>query len=464
MGLGQSLVWQNAYGGPNDDAGYAISITHDSSFIVAGYTTSFGAGAGDVFLLKINSNGDTLWTRTFGGSSTDVGWSVDATTDRGFIIAGETQSFGYGGSDIYVIRTDSVGNILWSRTFGGTRDDAGRAIKQTSDGGYIIAGHINDSAGVGGSVFVLRLSPQGDSLWSRAIMPQGSSKAFSVVQTLDGGYVVAGSVVFGLPVGYIVRLNQSGDSLWSRTISGGDGASLSEVQLTSDGGFVTVGSSAFPYWYLTVTKWTSQGTMQWSRLYPSPLSPPSDARGRGIKQLADGGYIVCGIASTFTPTSKVFVLRLTSQGDTLWTKVFGTGNLNHGNSIVAPQTTEYLIAGSTTSFGSGGFDVYVLRLSTITGVQDDSGEPVPTSSHLRQNYPNPFNSSTVIEFALPKRVFVDLRVFDVLGREIAILVHGERLAGSHRIQWHAGNLPSGLYLCKLRAGEFLQTRKILLLR
>ena len=133
-------LWTRTYGGIGWDRGYGLEQTLDGSYILAGYTTSFGAGGEDVYLIKTDANGDTLWTRTYGGASYDRGFAIRQTNDNGFIIVGMTYSFGSGQGDVYLIKTDSLGNQLWTQTYGGDSVDYGTSVQQTSDNGYVVVG------------------------------------------------------------------------------------------------------------------------------------------------------------------------------------------------------------------------------------------------------------------------------------------------------------------------------------
>ena len=141
--------WERTYGGSDDDEGYSVAQTSDGGYIVAGRTRSFGAGEYDVYLVKTDGLGDTIWTRTYGGGGEDLGYSVALTSDGGYIVAGYTGSFGAGG-DVYLVKTDAVGDTILTRTYGGSSDDWGYSVAQTSDGGYIVAGR-TASFGAGGS-------------------------------------------------------------------------------------------------------------------------------------------------------------------------------------------------------------------------------------------------------------------------------------------------------------------------
>ncbi len=141
--------WEKTYGGAENDAGHFIQKTHDGNFIIVGFTESFGAGGKDVWLLKVNEQGDTLWTRTYGGPADDVGNKVRLTSDNGFIIAGYTKSFGAGMADVYLVKTDEYGDTLWTRTYGDSLDDVGNSVVEDDSSGFLVVGyHINSPEGL----------------------------------------------------------------------------------------------------------------------------------------------------------------------------------------------------------------------------------------------------------------------------------------------------------------------------
>jgi hypothetical protein len=153
--LGNEL-WTEWYGGSSDDRAYSLQETQDGGYVVAGCTESYGAGGADVWLIRTDGAGSQLWSRTFGGPQDDGAFSVQETQDGGFIIAGYTQSYGAGGADVWLIRTDSSGAELWSQTYGGTGEDVGNSVRQTSDGGYVVAGNTTSYGAGGTDVYLIR--------------------------------------------------------------------------------------------------------------------------------------------------------------------------------------------------------------------------------------------------------------------------------------------------------------------
>jgi uncharacterized repeat protein (TIGR02543 family) len=192
-------LWSNTFGSTNDCSGNSVLQTSDGGFIIAGYIQSSGAES-DVYLIKTGPTGNTMWTKTFGGNDTDVANSVQPTSDGGYIIIGNTKSFGLGGSDIYLIKTDASGNQSWAKTFGSGNDDFGNSVRQTSDGGFIIAG----TASTSGAGYFIKTNASGTQLWARTY----GKSTISAQQTADGGYILISSEDSGT---YLIKTDENGN-------------------------------------------------------------------------------------------------------------------------------------------------------------------------------------------------------------------------------------------------------------
>jgi len=208
-------VWYKTYGENEWAGGYSVQQTSDGGYIIAGWTWSFGADD-DAYLIKTDANGNTVWTKTFGGSDQDVGYSVQQTSDGGYIIAGWTDSFGAGMLDVYLIKTDANGNTVWTKTFGGSEWEEGNSVQQTSDGGYIIAGY-TESFGAGESdVYLIKTNANGDTIWTKTYGGTNDDEGYSVQQTSDGGYIIAsGTNSFGAGESdvYLIKTDANGNTL-----------------------------------------------------------------------------------------------------------------------------------------------------------------------------------------------------------------------------------------------------------
>jgi TolB-like protein len=208
------ISWAKTYGGTSGDGAFSLQQTSDGGYILAGYTRSFGAGGSDAFLVKTDANGNVIWAKTYGGTSDDLFYNFLQTSDGGYILAGSTSSFGAGGSDVFLVKTDANGNIIWAKTYGGTSSDGAFSVQQTSDGGYILAG-FTYSFGAGGSdVFLIKTDANGNIIWAKTYGGTGGENATSVLQTSDGGYILAGETnSFGAGGGdaFLIKTDENGD-------------------------------------------------------------------------------------------------------------------------------------------------------------------------------------------------------------------------------------------------------------
>ena len=189
-------AWNQTFGGTFDDEAWSVQQTEDGGYILAGQTWSYGAGGCDVWLIKTDPNGSELWNKTFGGSSPDYAYSIDQTEDGGYILAGYTESFGAGGFDVWLIKTDTNGYELWNKTFGGgTSNEMARAVQQTTDGGYILAGYKGSNGLESLDVWLIKTDTNGYELWNKTIGGSDKDYATSAQQTTDGGYILAGKTM-----------------------------------------------------------------------------------------------------------------------------------------------------------------------------------------------------------------------------------------------------------------------------
>lgn len=238
---GDSL-WTKKYGGSANDLGFSMCKTNDGKFIITGKTESFGAGGMDIYLLKVDSDGDSLWAKTYGGLEDDEAGSVRMTSDGGFIIAGTTESFGIVLSDIYLIRTNSNGDTVWTRMYGDTEDNEGRTAFQTGDGGFVIVGSAFSNSGWDHDVYLIRTDSNGDTLWAKKFGGLGDDEARDAQLAEDGGYIIAGSIEGHEDV-YVIRTDPNGDTLWTKRCGGNNEECAYAIQQTTDGGYIIAGST-----------------------------------------------------------------------------------------------------------------------------------------------------------------------------------------------------------------------------
>lgn len=205
------------------DEGQAITEAKDTSgYVGVGYTNSYGAGNYDVYVIKYRYNGTIAWTKVIGGNLLDKGYDIQTVSDGGYIITGETKSFGAGGSDVYLIKLNAAGNILWTSTYGTNGDDIGYSVKQTLDGGYIITGYteIGDTIPFGKNVYLIKTDPSGNKIWSYAYGGNNNEEGHSVIQLTDSSYAICGftnSYGNGNDDDYLLKVTANGTLTWAHT-------------------------------------------------------------------------------------------------------------------------------------------------------------------------------------------------------------------------------------------------------
>jgi regulation of enolase protein 1 (concanavalin A-like superfamily) len=404
-------LWTKTFGGINAEKGNCVQQTTDGGFVIVGSTNSFGAGEDDIWIIKTNVNGDTIWTKTYGGNTGEEGYSVQQTNDGGYIIVGYTDSFGSGEDDVWLIKTDENGDSLWAKTFGGSGDEGGFSVEQTDDGGYIIAGYTTSFGAGEEDVWLIKTDANGDTLWTQTFGGSWYDCAHSVQQTTDGGYIIAGEIGIipksGAPAVWLIKTDTSGDTLWNKIL------------------FII--SSA-----------------------------------HSVQQTTDGGYIITGYKGAID--SDVWLIKTDENGDTLWTKTFGGILWDDGYSV--QQTTDggFILTGRTQSFGAGEEDVLLIKTAPDPSYINQDIDIIPLDFSLHQNYPNPFNPITKIRYSIPQASNVVIKVFDILGNEIETLLDEEKPVGTYELSWCAESLPSGVYFYQLIAGDYIQTRKMILIK
>jgi nicotinamide riboside kinase len=230
------------------DRAYSVQQTSDGGYIVAGSTRSFGAGRHDIILIKTDANGNRIWAKTYGGTEDDRAYAVQQTSDGGYIVAGSTRSFGAGRDDIILIKTDANGNRIWAKTYGGTEDDRAYAVQQTSDGGYIVAGSTRSFGAGRHDIILVKTDANGNRIWAKTYGGTEDDRAYAVQQTSDGGYIVAGSTRSfsgGRDDIILIKTDANGNIIWAKTYEGTDDDMdrAYAVQQTSDGGYIVAGST-----------------------------------------------------------------------------------------------------------------------------------------------------------------------------------------------------------------------------
>ena len=313
--------WAKTFGGSNRDAGEAVILSTDGGYVIVGWTESYGAGSWDVYLIKTDTSGKETWSKTFGGTYQEEGRSVQQTSDGGYIIAGTKDSSP--SSDVLLVKTDASGNQVWAQTLGTADTDHGYSVQQTSDGGYIITGEAY-SFGTKYDVLLIKTDALGTQTWTKTFGGSGTDLAQSVQPTSDGGYIIAGSTdSYGAGGGdaYLVKTDADGNQVWAKTFGGAGGDGASSVRQTSDGGYIVAGAT--------------------------------DSYGQGNGDL--------------------WLVKTDASGNETWSSAAGGADTDWGSSVQPAAGGGYVVCGTTMSYGAGGSDVWLVWT-------DEEGRPAMSSS------------------------------------------------------------------------------------
>ncbi len=317
-------AWDVTFGGPANDSAASVQQTSDGGYIIAGTTSSWGAGGTDAWLIKTDYKGTRLWDRTFGGKGDDSAASVQQTSDGGYIIVGTTSSYGAGiyyhtnGTNAWLIKTDANGNLIWDRTFGGQANDSAASVQQTSDGGYIIAGTTSSyGAGIyyhtnGTNVWLIKTDYKGTRLWDRTFGGTGYDSAACVQQTSDDGYIIAG--------------------------------------ITS-----SYGAGGTDAWLI---KTDANGNRLWDKTFGGTGYDSAAC----MQQTKEGGYIIAGTTTSYgAGGTDAWLIKTDANGTRLWDRTFGGPANDSAASVQQTSDGGYIIAGTTSSYGAGGTDTWLIK-------------------------------------------------------------------------------------------------------
>lgn len=369
-------LWTATFGGVLSDTAYSVCETSDGGYVVAGVTNSFGAGLMDVYLVKTNANGDTLWTKTYGGINSDEAWSVCETSDGGYILGGFTYSSGAGENDFWLVKTDSAGDTLWTGTYGGSSYDRAYIVQQTSDGGYILAGYTWSFGAGDADGYLVKTDSLGDTLWTKVYGGTARDWFISAFETADNGYIISGTTYsFGLGDAdfWLMKADENGVTVWERFYGAANTADSGYVaQQTSDGGYVTVGTTGeigleSDAWLI---KTDALGDTLWSRTYGGGAPDAAYA----VHETSDGGYILSGATDSYGAGDRdVYLIKTDANGDTLWTTTYGGTNADGGALLQICSDGGYIIPGYTSSFGEGGSDFYLVKTKPMLELTSPNG-------------------------------------------------------------------------------------------
>jgi len=363
------ILWTKTYGGTKPEHPNCILKTNDGHYFIVGYTQSFTSGDYNVYLLKIKNDGDTLWTKMYGGYGNEDGKEIIATSDGNYVIVGASNSIDYANYDMHLIKIDPDGNKIWEKYYGGPNYESARSVKECADGGFIVAGKT---------------------------IPTGSSKA---------------SI-------RIVKTNAAGDTSWTKTLSGGSSSYEAKFILANNDGTYTLcidDSSAGRDSDIKVIKLSANGTKTIDKIYGGLDKDIC----KMMQPTADGGYIIAGISRSFGwDNPEYWILKLDANCDSMWTNHFGS--IGHEHAYAARETADggYIVIGHTRSY-SPNTQIMFIKLNKYGKYNLVSVESLALNANFNI-YPNPTNGllNINLESLELSDMSLTFKVRNALGQEI----------------------------------------------
>ncbi len=467
LSLHAQITFERTYGGTGYDNGSSVLQTDNGGYLIAGSTNSFGAGGDDMYLIKTDAHGETAWTRTYGGTGDDGARSVQRAVDGGFVTAGSTKSFGAGHTDFYLVKIDTGGDTTWTKAVGDTNFDYFCSAKQTFDSGYVLVGSTTVYNRV--YVYLIKTDARGDTQWIRSYGSGAFNQGSSVLQTSDSDYVIVGYDYFpggGSQGAILLRVNADGDYEWGVHYGGGGDDQCMDVDLTADGGCIIAGwTKSFGAGKSDVflIKAGADGGPLWSKTFGGDSS---DA-GYSVQQTLDGGYIIAGYtASSGAGSNDVYLVRTDANGDMLWARTYGGASNDYAASVQQAADGGFIIVGTTYSFGAGNSDVYLIKTDSLgLAVGETHASPARPQALPLFCEPNPFRTKTAISLQPNADSQARLAVFDASGR----CVRRFTVNRTPCVVWNGTDelgrpLPSGAYFVRVGAGNGHATTRVVLQR
>lgn len=358
------VTWRRSYGGYDSDRAACVRQTVDGGYILAGSTGSFGHGSGDMYAIRLDDLGDPLWSRTFGGVGVDIGVSCRELSD-GFVFAGTTTTGEHGGYDLFLVRTDADGGVLWQRSYGSASWDLCNAMEVLTDG-FVLAGISYGFDTPLGAAYVVRTDLLGDTIWTRQFHTAFPSECSGISLSSDGGFILAGSVgtATDLTDGFLTKLSSAGDEVWS-SFPGGDSTDyLISVVESPSGDIVACGGthSVNPFMQVYIVGSSSAGVLQWEQF----IGSVADAAGTEIRNGPNSGYVFTGYNTLNLGTRDMILTTIDASGQFQIGNNFGDGEPADGYSVDQTDDGGFVVAGWCENYGPGS-DPYTSSKRTATG-------------------------------------------------------------------------------------------------
>jgi len=337
-------LWRKNLGGDEGDylSTFTYAPTADNGVVVAGTSWSYSNGENDMLVYKLDASGNKEWRKNYGGELAEVPNGIIQTRDGGYLLMGQSDSYGAGDVDFLTYKLDASGNKQWRKGYGGASYDYGYAVAEMPDGGYVLAGYgasyVHMTGGIpfekgspSNDVLVYRIDAAGAKLWRKNLGGTGGDNGYGVAATGDGGCIVIGRTYSYTHGGYdilVYKLDETGAKQWRKNYGSADNERGWSVQQTADGGYVLAGygDSGEGDYDMVVYKVDAAGTKQWRKYYGGENSDYAYV----VYQTADGGYFIQGETHSYGLNGDLLAYRLAADGTKLWRKNYGGANQEWG--------------------------------------------------------------------------------------------------------------------------------------
>ncbi len=456
-------AWVTNMGWEERDYANAVTGTHDNGLIVVGGTDSYAEPYTYYILLyKTDSKGDTLWTRVYGKDKGNGGIDIDTTNDGNYIVLAFTNDIDNGSSNFYLLKIDDSGDTLWTREYRSESLDSPKSVHTTSDGGFICCGRIMSFEDYNQQAYIVKMASDGAVEWSKIYGGEREELAYKAREQDNNHYLVAArSNSFNLETqsGWLLKLDKNGDTLWSRIILPDKQCDIKSVAFSTDGGYVITGTLYLPHpdnnYEVLICKVSQNGDLTWSKIYGGFF----DQHGQDIHKAGKHGYLVFGYQNNLPNQENAYIMRLDSIGDSLWTKSYGEEkrdiiwNACHlGNNV-------YAAAGYTESYGLEERNAWVIKfLDDVIGIKEKK-VTIDFTKTIKYYTKNGF---LYLQYSLERSSPVKVKLISTKGQLVYKVDRFNTGEHTHIDKIDMRSFASGLLFYSITTGKYSLTGKIVL--
>lgn len=446
------------FGGNGNDVGLSICHAHNGGYAIAGSTRSFGSGSNDFYFLIIDSSGLISNSRTYGWSHQDFFRKI-IPINNGYAFVGDTWHTGPGRLEIYMLLTDENGYSEKGFIYGTNLRDNGFDIIETNDNGFLILGHAR-LENPKGDIYLLKVDSEGNEVWHKSFWDTGNDYAFQIIKSSQNdGYVFIGSkngFFDDVHADFrehdadilLIKVDEDGNQLWKKIYGKSEHDFGYSICNADDGGYYLFGSSqsySNGSFDMLLIKTDREGNQEWVKNYGGT----EYEYGKKVITNKDGGLYLIGSSKSFGKdgSTDVFIVKTDDQGNEIWSEVFGGSENDYGEDAIVLPDGGCAIVGSTSSYGEGGSDVYLLRLKSNGEVNLFSTVPSTPANNI-VFYPNPMTGSGMFVLPTPIQNSYTIKLYDAFGSCIS----SETFIGNRFVQTR-DKLSAGIYIYTITSND-----------